>query len=199
MLLNHLIGIYAHPKEEWQHIDTKNETYFYALSHIAIMALIPSAVAYYSSAHTGWSIGAGDVIRLSENSAIMMAIGMYFGLVAGVVALSILIHELANAFDSSPTYTQSLELAAYTSTPLLMVGLVGLYPELWVIMTAMLIGISYSVYLLYSGVPIIMHMPPDKGFIYSSSVVTCGLVLLVVLMTGSVLIWGLSGGPVFIH
>ena len=199
MLLNHLIGIYAHPREEWQDIDTKHETYFYALSHIAIMALIPSVVAYYSSAHTGWSIGAGDVIRLSESSAIMMAIGMYFGLVAGVVALSILIHELAHAFDSSPTYTQSLELAAYTATPLLMVGFAGLYPELWVLMTALLVGLSYSVYLLYSGVPIIMHMPEDKGFIYSSSVVTCGLVLLVVLMTGSVLIWGLSGGPVFIH
>jgi len=199
MLLNHLIGIYAHPKEEWHTIDVKHETYFYALSHIAIIALIPSIVAYYSSAHTGWSIGAGDLIRLSESSAILMAVGMYFGLVAGVIALAVLIHELANAFDSSPTYTQSLELAAYTATPLLMSGFAGLYPELWVVMAALLVGISYSVYLLYSGVPILMHMPEDKGFIYSSSVVTCGLVLLVILMTGSVLLWGLSGGPVFVH
>ncbi len=175
MILNHLIGIYTHPKEEWQTIDTKHETYFYALTHIAFISLIPSLVAYYSSAHTGWSIGAGDIIRLSENTAIMMGIGMYFGLIAGVVAL------------------------AYTATPLFMVGFAGLYPELWVVMTALLVGISYSVYLLYSGVPILMHMPEDKGFIYSSSVVTCGLVLLVILMTGSVLVWGLSGGPVFVH
>jgi len=199
MILNHLIGIYTHPREEWQTIDTKHETYFYALTHIAFIALIPSLVAYYSSAHTGWSIGAGDVIRLSENTAIMMGIGMYFGLIGGVVALAVLIHELAKAFDATPTYTQSLELAAYTATPLFMVGFAGLYPELWVVMTALLIGISYSVYLLYSGVPILMHMPEDKGFIYSSSVVTCGLVLLVILMTGSVLLWGVTGGPVFVH
>ena len=172
---------------------------FYALTHIAFISLIPSLVAYYSSAHTGWSIGAGDIIRLSENTAIMMGIGMYFGLIAGVVALAVLIHELAKAFDATPTYTQSLELAAYTATPLFMVGFAGLYPELWVVMTALLVGISYSVYLLYSGVPILMHMPEDKGFIYSSSVVTCGLVLLVILMTGSILVWGLYGGPVFVH
>ena len=48
MILNHLIGIYTHPKEEWQTIDTKHETYFYALTHIAFIALIPSLVAYYS-------------------------------------------------------------------------------------------------------------------------------------------------------
>ncbi len=171
----------------------------YALTHIAIIALIPSIVAYYSSAHTGWSIGAGDLIKLDQQSALMMAIGMYAGLVMGVLALAILILELAKAFEATPTYTQSLELAAYTATPLFMVGFAGLYPELWVVMAALLVGISYSVYLLYSGVPILMHMPEDKGFIYSSSVLTCGIVLLVILMTGSVLIWGLSGGPVFVH
>lgn len=199
MLLNHLVGIYSHPKEEWHNIDDKHETYFYALSHIAIIALIPSIVAYYSSAHTGWSIGAGDLIRLNHTSATMMGVGMYFGLVVGVIALAFLIHELAKTFDANPTYTQSLELAAYTATPLFMVGFAGLYPELWVVMMALLVGISYSVYLLYSGVPILLHMPEEKGFIYSSSVVTCGLVLLVILMTGSVLVWGLSGGPVFVH
>ena len=45
MILNHLIGIYTHPKEEWQTIDTKHETYFYALTHIAFISLIPSLVA----------------------------------------------------------------------------------------------------------------------------------------------------------
>ena len=75
MILNHLIGIYTHPKEEWQSIDTRHETSMYALTHIAIIALIPSIVAYYSSAHTGWSIGAGDLIKLDQQSALMMAIG----------------------------------------------------------------------------------------------------------------------------
>ena len=196
MLLNHVIGMYTHPKEECRKIDRRQETFFYAFSHIAIIALIPTIVAYYSTAYTGWSMGT-DLIKLSESSALLMATGMYFGLVAGVVALAVVIHELAKAFESSTTFTQSLELAAYTATPLFMVGFAGLYPELWVVMAALLVGVSYSIYLLFSGVPLLMQLPQEKGFIYSSSVVTCGLVLMVILMTGAVLLWGITAGPIF--
>lgn len=58
-----------------------------------------------------------------------------------------------------------------------------------------LAGVSYSVYLLYTGVPILMKIPEEKGFIYASSVVTAGLVLLVALMTGSVILWSNGFGP----
>jgi hypothetical protein len=124
-----------------------------------------------------------------------MAVAMYFGLIVGVIALAILIHELAKSFDTHPNYTQSLEIAAYTATPLFMTGFSAFYPELWFIMTIGLVGLSYSVYLLYSGVPIMLHIPEEKGFIFSSSVVTCGLVLLVILMALSVILWSVGLGP----
>lgn len=199
MILNHLWGIYTHPKEEWHTIDKRHESYVYSLSHIAIVSLIPALVCYYASAHLGWSIGVGELIRLPQQSAIMFAVGMYFGLMVGVIALAILIHELAKVFDSTPTYTQSLELAAYTATPLFMVGFAAFYPALWFVMMVGFVGLSYSVYLLYSGVPILMHIPEDKGFIYSSSVVTCGLILLVILMVSSILLWSITGDPVFVN
>ncbi len=199
MILNHLLGIYTHPREEWQDIDRRHESSVYALSHIAVIALIPSLVTYYSGAHIGWSIGAGDLITLTESSAAMLAVGMYFGLIGGVLILTYMIHELANAFDAEPNYTESLDLAAYTATPLFMTGFAGLYPELWFVMTVGLVGLSYSVYLLYSGTPIMMHIPDGKGFIYASSVVTCGLVLLAILMASTVIMWSMGFGPVYVH
>ena len=199
MILNHLLGIYTHPREEWQDIDRRHESSVYALSHIAVIALIPSLVTYYSGAHLGWSIGAGDLIKLTESSAAMLAVGMYFGLIVGVLILTYMIHELANAFDAKPNYTESLDLAAYTATPLFMTGFAGLYPELWFVMAVGLVGLSYSVYLLYSGTPIMMHIPDGKGFIYASSVVTCGLVLLAILMASTVILWSMGFGPVYVH
>ncbi|OFC70972.1 Yip1 family protein [Alteromonas confluentis] len=199
MILNHLLGIYTHPREEWQDIDRRHESSVYALSHIAVIALIPSLVTYYSGAHLGWSIGAGDLIKLTESSAAMLAVGMYFGLIVGVLILTYMIHELANAFDAKPNYTESLDLAAYTATPLFMTGFAGLYPELWFVMAVGLVGLSYSVYLLYSGTPIMMHIPDGKGFIYASSVVTCGLVLLAILMASTVIMWSMGFGPVYVH
>ena len=194
MILNHLWGLYSNPRSEWQQIDSNHENYWYALSHILIIALIPSVCSYYASAHIGWSIGAGDTIRLTHDSALLMSVGMYCGLVFGVFALAMMIHELAEVFDAKPSSTQALELAAYTATPLFMVGFACLYPELWFISAVGLVGVAYSVYLLYSGVPILMHIPEEKGFIYSSTVVTCGLVLLSILMASSIIILGSGSG-----
>lgn len=197
MILNHLWGLYAHPKEEWQSIDERHESFFYSLSHIALISLIPAVMAFYSATYLGWSIGVGDIIKLTQKSALLMSIGMYFGLVIGVLALAVLIHELAKAFDSQPTYTQSLELAAYTATPLFMVAVAAFYPVLWFVMLIGLVGLTYSIYLLYAGTPIMMHIPQEKGFIYASSVVTCGLVLLAILMAASVILWSMGMGPVY--
>jgi hypothetical protein len=57
------------------------------------------------------------------------------------------------------------------------------------------VAICYSVYLLYSGVPIMMNIPEDRGFIYSSSVVTCGLVLFVAMLACTVMMWTTGFGP----
>lgn len=199
MILNHLWGLYAHPKEEWHTIDARHESFRYSLIHILLIALIPSVCAYYSAVHLGWSIGVGNRIMLTPDSALLLSIAMYVALVAGVFALAVLAHWMARTFGSAPSYTQTLELAAYTSTPLFMVGFAGLYPELWVVMVVGLIGLAYSIYLLYVGVPIMMHIPEERGFIYASSVVTSGLILLVCILTATAMLWSSGFGPTFTH
>ena len=198
MILNHIWGLYAHPRDEWQTIEKRHESLKYSLIHILFVALIPSVCSYYAAAHIGWTIGAGDPIKLTESSAMMISVAMYFALIGGVFALAYLIHWMAKTFDSTPNFTQSLELAAYTATPLLMVGITSLFPVLWFVAVAGMIAIAYSVYLLYSGVPIMMHIEEGKGFMYSSSVVTCGLVLLVSIMAASAVMWSLGLGPEFV-
>jgi hypothetical protein len=198
MILNHIWGLYAHPRDEWQTIEKRHESLMYSLVHILVVALIPAICGYYAAAHIGWTIGAGDAIRLTKESAMIMSVAMYFALIAGVFALAYLIHWMAKTFDSTPNFTQSLELAAYTATPLLMVGITALLPILWFVALAGIVAMSYSVYLLYSGVPIMMNIEEEKGFIYSSSVVTCGLVLLVGIMATTAVLWGLGLGPEFI-
>ena len=198
MILNHIWGLYAHPRDEWQTIQKRHESLMYSLVHILVVALIPTICGYYAAAHIGWTIGAGDPIRLTQESAMLISVAMYFALIVGVFALAYLIHWMAKTFDSTPNFTQSLELAAYTATPLLMVGITALLPVLWFVALAGIVAMSYSVYLLYSGVPIMMNIEEEKGFIYSSSVVTCGLVLLVGIMVTTAILWGMGLGPEFI-
>ncbi len=79
MILNHLWGLYAHPLEEWQTIDNRHENVKYSLSHIALIALIPSLMGYYSSVYLGWSIGTGDNVYLTHESAVLIGVAMYCG------------------------------------------------------------------------------------------------------------------------
>lgn len=198
MILNHIWGLYAHPKDEWQTIEKRHESLMYSLMHILVVALIPAICAYYAAAHIGWTIGVGEPIKISQSSAQLMAVAMYFALVVGVFALAYLIQWMAKTFDSTPNFIQSLELAAYTATPMLMAGVAALFPVLWFVALAGLAAVCYSVYLLYSGVPIMMNIPEEKGFIYSSSVVTCGLVLLVAIMALSAVMWTMGFGPEYV-
>jgi len=198
MILNHIWGLYAHPKDEWQTIEKRHESLMYSLMHILVVSLIPAICGYYAAAHIGWTIGVGDPIKLSQSSSQIMAIAMYFALVLGVFSLAYLIQWMAKTFDSKPSFIQSLELAAYTATPMLMVGIVTLFPVLWFVALAGIVAVSYSIYLLYTGVPIMMNIPEEKGFIYSSSVVTCGLVLLVSIMAMSAIFWTMGFGPEYV-
>ncbi|KXI22161.1 Yip1 family protein [Photobacterium sanguinicancri] len=199
MILGHLFGLYAHPKQEWKTIDREHEGIGSSVSHILLIALLPSAFAYISSVFIGWKIGVGEPLFLTPGSAMGMSVAMYFALVAGVFALAYLSYWMSHTFGSTPTYTQALELAAYTATPLFMVSIAAIYPHVWFLMVAGLIGIAYSVYLLYTGVPILMHIPEERGFIYASSIVTCGLVLLVSIIASTVILWNVGLGPIFSH
>ncbi|WP_087019932.1 Yip1 family protein [Thaumasiovibrio subtropicus] len=198
MLLDHLVGLYTHPKQEWHTIDEKHEGIGASLSHLLIVAILPPVCAYISSVFIGWQIGVGDPIFLTAGSAIFMAIGMYIALVSGVFALGYLTYWMSRTFGSEPEYTQCFEVAVYTATPLFMSALGAFYPHIWFLMMVGLVGLSFSVYLLYTGVPILMHIPEDRGFIYASSVVTCGLVLLVTIMASSVILWNFGFGPQFV-
>ncbi|WP_371188801.1 Yip1 family protein [Thalassotalea maritima] len=189
MILNHIWGLYAHPKTEWADIDNRHESMIYGLSHIMLVALIPSICGYFAAAYIGWQIGVGDPITITKQSALMLAISMYVAIMVGIFALAYLIRWMANTFDSNPSFTQCLELAAYTATPVMMAGLAALYPVLWFVALVGCVAVAYSVYLLYSGIPIMMHIPEEKGFIYSSSIVTVGLVLLVCILAGTAIMW----------
>lgn len=197
MILNHLMGLYTHPKQEWQTIERNHEALNSSLSHVLLIALIPAVCSYIANAHIGWNPGVGEPLFLTSQSAIFMSVGMYFGLITGVFGLAYLAFWMGKTFDANPTFSQAFELSSYTATPLFMVGIAALYPTLWFIMVIGLIGLTYSVYLLYTGVPIIMNIPEEKGFIYASSVVTAGLVLLVALMASSVILWSMGFGPMY--
>ena len=73
--------------------------------------------------------------------------------------------------------------------PLFLVGFSALYPVLYINLLLGMAAIAASVYLLYVGIPIFMHIPKEEGFVYASWVVSLGLIMIIVFLGLSVFIF----------
>lgn len=199
MSLLHTVGILTHPDREWRSIREEGEstTKLY-LTHVVLLALIPAAAAFYGTTQVGWRIGDGELIRLSENSAAQLCILFYAAMLSGIYIIGKFIDFFGATYGTESAGHQGIALAAYTATPLFLIGAIAMYPVLWVNMLAGVLAVCWSVYLLYEGLPILLKIPEERGFMFATSVLTVGLVMLVGLFAISVIVWSVGVGPEYV-
>lgn len=191
MFLQHMMGVLYHPKREWRLI--RNEHYSTAhifLAQISILAAIPAVSLFIGTTQVGWSITGGEFVTLSIASALPAAIAFYLAMWVAVGFIAYAVHWMEKTYGGSVGLDECIVLTTFTATPLFLAGLAGLYPMLWFNVIVGMIALSYSVYLLYSGVPEIMQIPEDRAFFFSTSILTVGLVVLVGLLAATVILWG---------
>lgn len=198
-MISHVAGLFTHPLQEWREIrDTEESVTHLYCAHVLFLALIPPVSMFIGTTKIGWTIGSGAPVMLTESSALTMSILMYLALLAGVGVIGAFIDWMSRTYDSSPGLTRSIIFAAYTATPLFVAGLCALYPNVIVVMVVGILAVFYTAYLLYAGIPIFMGISDEEGFVYASSVLTIGLVMLVALMAITVLIWSFGFGPQYV-
>lgn len=197
-MINHVWGLFTHPDQEWQEIRGEHESISHMyLSHVLILAAMPAVSAYIGTTQVGWSIGGGEAVRLTAGSALQMTILSYIAMLVGVAVMGAFIHWMARTYDANPSMSDCMVFAAYCATPLFIGGLAALYPNMWLSMAVGTAAVCYTAYLLYVGIPSFMNIPKDEGFMFSSSVLAVGLVVLVAIMATSVVLWGFGVGPVY--
>ena len=128
------------------------------------------SIPFRGTTRVGWQIGVGEPIRITGESALTIAVIYYIALVIGVFTIGWVIQQLGKAYEIDKPLGPCIALAAYTATPLFLIGVMEVYPLLWLNLLLGLPALAYTVYLLYSGLPIMMEIPPEKGFVFSSAV-----------------------------
>ena len=198
MNLTHALGLLTQPKQEWHKIrQDSNEIPGLLYGYILILGLVGPVAGYYGTTINGWQIGGREVVKLTSNSAMTIAILYYLAIVTSVVGLGLMVRWMCKTYGGNTSLNRCIALSAYVSTPLFLVGIVALYPVLWINLLIGLFALAHAVYLLYSGVPILMDISEDKGFLMSSALLALGMVALVTLLAVTALAWGLGFGPEF--
>ncbi|WP_217477012.1 Yip1 family protein [Stutzerimonas stutzeri] len=199
-MINHVWGLFAHPGQEWQEITGEERKVGHLhLGEVMVLAAIPAISAFIGTTQVGWSIGGGEAVKLTEGSAMQLTLLSYLAMLAGVAVMGAFIHWMSRTYDASPTLVQCIVFAAYTATPLFVGGLAALYPHIWLGMIVGTAAICYTAYLLYVGLPTFMNIPSDEGFLFSSSILAVGLVVLVAIIALSVIMWGMGVGPMYVR
>lgn len=199
-MIHHVWGFFSHPDQEWQEIRGEHESVSHMyLSHVLLLAAIPAVSAFIGTTQIGWSFAGREAVRLTAESALLMTVMSYLAMLAGVAVMGAFIHWMSRTYDASPSLNECIVFAAYCATPLFVGGIATLYPNLWLVMAVGTAAVCYTAYLLYVGIPSFMNIPKEEGFMFSSSVLAVGLVVLVAIMAISVVMWGYGAGPSYIR
>jgi len=196
--MNHIIGILFNPLQEWERIrDQSSSVLGHYLKFVVPIGLLPPVAWYVGATHVGWTLG-DRVIRLTPDSALQIVVLFYLAILGGVGLLGYLVHWMSETYEAhTSTMDKGMAVAAYTCTPMFLCGVVGFYPLLWLDMLLGCAAAAYTVYLLYIGVPIVMRIPKERGFLFASAMVGVGLVMCAALLAATVILWELGAMPVF--
>ena len=199
--LSHTLGILTNPDKEWEAIRADKHSFAQVfLSHVPILALIPCVSGYIGVTQVGFQIG-DNVSKLTPASALSLAVVTYISMLVGVYLFGEFINWMAKTYmvegDEPTRHYEGTALAVFVTTPIFLVGFIGLYPNLWLNAAVTGLAACYSIYLVYEGIPILMKLTKDQAFMYATSVMTVGLVLLVTVRVGSVILWSMGIGPVY--
>jgi Yip1-like protein len=189
-LVSRTQNILLSPKQEWQVIDDE-ETSVGALyiGYIIPLAAIGPVASIIGMEIFGISLPSVGTYRVPIGAALRQGIAQYVMALVGVFVLALIIDELAPYFRGQENRYQALKVAAYSSTGVWVVGIVGLIPALSFLWP---LGL-YSLYLLSLGLPALMKVPQDKAMGYTVVVIICAVGLFLVI---GVIVAQLGGGPV---
>ena len=200
MLLHHIYGLFTHPREEWQDIEKeRSDNKVLYQGYVAILALIPVVCGYIGTVKVGWTIGNDELVRLSPDSGLILCSLSYMALLVSIFILGKLIDWIGKTYgaDIDEKHPRGMSLASYAMTPLFLAGAVAIYPSITLNMLVVLAAMAYTVYLIYTGVPVLMHISAERGFLFASSIITMVLVTLVGVRVATVIIWVAFFPPVY--
>jgi|UniRef100_A0A7C4TDF9 hypothetical protein len=184
-MIERIKGILFSPKTEWEKIKSEPIGIAQVLTgYLVPMALIPAIFGFFGYMLIGVNFGMFGMIRYPFTSAIVWAIVWFILTIVGLYVEGIVINALAPSFDSVPNPTNAFKLAVYSMTPYFVAGVLYIFPVLGVLVA--LISL-YGLYLMYTGMPVMMLTPKEKVIGYI-------IVAIIVMFIINIIIGAIAGG-----
>jgi len=193
-LIERAKNIIMRPKQEWPVIDAEQTTVGALYTgYIIPLSAIPPIASLIGWSVFGVSLPFVGTIRIPIGTALgRCAVQYVLGLI-GVYIVALIIDALAPSFNGTKNQVQALKVAAYSYTAAWVGGIFMLLPALSIIT---LLFSLYGLYLLYTGLPVLMKSPAEKALGYTVVVIIAVIVLTIIIgvIVGSLFSFGTGLG-----
>lgn len=172
-LLQRVLDILMRPRETWLQINAEdsNPGRIY-LGYLVFLAAIPAVAGFIGYSLVG--VGAfGISVRVPVVPGLVSMVVGYVLSLAMVYVLALIANMLAPRFQAQQDMGSAFKLVAYASTAGMLGGVFSILPSLAMLG---LLAALYSVYLIYTGIPVLMKAPQEKAVGYTAALVVCGIV-----------------------
>ncbi|MCS4509338.1 Yip1 family protein [Xylophilus ampelinus] len=172
-LVQRVQDILLKPQQTWPVIDAEPATPRGLYTrYLMLLALVPAVARFIGTSLVGFEM-VGVSVRVPLLAGIVGMVVGYLRTLATVFLVALVVDALAPGFGGNRSRIGALKLVVYASTAALLGGIFSLLPALSVLG---IVAALYTIYLLYTGLPVMMKCPPEKAGGYTAVVAICSIV-----------------------
>ncbi len=197
MIFRDIFEVIYSPKTAWPQIKQANRSSSWLFVRFVLpLTLLPPLFGFIGASYTGWHLFGKHYLMPVETAAIL-SFAAWIALIVALTVAANFVRWMAKTYGANPEYRQCYALVAYSATPLFLAGILGAYPILWLDLLITIAALGLAIRILFTGVPIIMDIPEERGFLFASAILTVAMVIFVGMIAVTALFWGLGIAPVF--
>ena len=115
MSLVHVVQLFLNPRSAWEAIHRHDYSVVGLLvGHTLLFALIPAVSGFYGTSQVGWQIGAGELVKMTTESAARIAFLYYLAMLFAVLTVGWMIHWMGKTYGADQPLSQCIALASFT-------------------------------------------------------------------------------------
>jgi hypothetical protein len=188
MSLLNLFWLFFVPTKGWRHLmQAKYSMHRLYLLHVVPLSLIPPLFIYFAAGNY-----AGDLLPvLSKSQLLLVAVILFIVELVAVPLMALILRQLAEVADTHASYHDAFTLAAVAPTPLWLVPIVFLIPDMLVGLVALTMALMATVGFIYYGIPSVFRIK-ERGhaMLLFGAVLTAGIIAWVFLMVATLVVLG---------
>lgn len=172
-LVDRVKAILLSPNTEWPAIEAEQSDIAAIYRHYLVyLAAIPAIAGFIGTSIIGFGM-MGVSVRVPFFSGLVNAVVGYAVSLAMFYVVALIADSLAPKFGGTRNALNAFKLIAYSGTAALVGGVFYMIPAMALLGTVCAL---YSLYLLYTGVPVLMKVPGGRALPYTVLLIVCVII-----------------------